>query len=35
MWTMEEVHKKEIDKMRFTDIDANFDFDVTYEGCQN
>ena len=24
-WTMEEVHKKSIDIMRFTDIDINFD----------
>ena len=29
-WTMEEVHKKKIDTMRFTDIDINFD--VTYDG---
>ena len=31
-WTMEEVHKKKIDIMRFTDIDVNFD--VTYDGDQ-
>ena len=31
-WTMEEVHKKYIDIMRFTDIDVNFD--VTYDGGQ-
>ena len=31
---MEEVHKKkQIDMMRFTDIDVNFD--VTHEGHQN
>ena len=33
MQTMEEVHKKKIDIMRFTDIDINFD--VKYEGQQN
>ena len=32
-WTMEEVHKKEIDIMRFTHIYVNFD--VKYEGHQN
>ena len=30
---MKEIHKKKIDKMKFTDIDINFD--VTYEGHQN
>ena len=33
MQTMEEVHKKKNDIMRFTDIDVNFD--VKYEGQQN
>ena len=33
MQIMEEVHKKKIDIMRFTDIDVNFD--VKYEGQQN
>ena len=33
MQTMEEVHKKKIDIMRFTDIDINFD--VKHEGQQN
>ena len=28
-WTIEEVHKKLIDMMRFTDIDINFD--IIYE----
>ena len=32
-WTMEEVHKKIIDIMRFTHIDVNFD--VTYDGDHN
>ena len=31
--TMEEVHKKKIDIMRFTHIDVNFD--IRYEGHQN
>ena len=31
-WTMEEVHKKKIDIMRFTDIDISFD--ITYNGDQ-
>ena len=29
-WTMEEVHKKKIDTMRFTHIDVNFD--ITNDG---
>ena len=33
MQTMEEVHKKKIDIMRFTHTDVNFD--VKYEGQQN
>ena len=32
IWTMEEVHKKKIDIMRFTHIDINFD--VKYDGNQ-
>ena len=29
-WTMEEVHKKKIDTMGFTDIDVNFN--ITNDG---
>ena len=33
IWTMEEVQKKKIDTMRFTDIEVNFD--VRYEVHKN